>query len=188
MLKRPAIPFPVAAPFNVATATRFWAKVSVAEPDACWPWQASRGGSGYGHAWAEIDGVRRCVDAHRLAWLITRGEVPRGQLVLHDCNNKLCCNPRHLRLGTYAENSRQAMRDGLIARKLAAPDALAVIRDREAGRMVIEIAGRCGVRAGHVRRILAGQSWAAVTGITAPAPFTVTDTGAQLVLQLEQTS
>jgi hypothetical protein len=39
--------------------------------------------------------------------------VTAGQ-VMHACNNKLCCNPKHLVLGTAAENTQAAYRDGII--------------------------------------------------------------------------
>ena len=31
---------------------------------------------------------------------------------MHKCNNKLCCNPRHLKVGTYLENAAHATTSG----------------------------------------------------------------------------
>jgi hypothetical protein len=152
---------------QTAQEARFWAKVTVAAPDECWLWKASRGGSGYGHAWIEINGERRCVDAHKLAWTLTHGPVPEGQVVRHRCNQKLCCNPAHMQLGTHADNSRDAMRDGLAGVKLRADDIREIIRERYAFRSCDEIARNFGVRKSFINDILTGHRWHCVTGLTA---------------------
>jgi hypothetical protein len=41
----------------------------------------------------------------RYVWSIANNrEIPRGMLIMHTCDNPLCINPDHLRLGTHAEN------------------------------------------------------------------------------------
>ncbi len=40
---------------------------------------------------------------HRLA-LELEGVDTTGHLVLHSCDNRLCCNPDHLRTGTHQDN------------------------------------------------------------------------------------
>lgn len=88
---------------------RFWSKVAQADSSSCWPWSAATDKDGYG-----VFGVStriKSARAHRIAWLLTRGD-PKRQLVLHTCDNPSCCNPDHLFLGTPADNMKDKVRKG----------------------------------------------------------------------------
>src|SRR5262245_4923291 len=43
---------------------------------------------------------------HRLAWLFWHGEIPDGLEICHECDNRVCCNPDHLKVQTHVENMR----------------------------------------------------------------------------------
>ncbi len=50
--------------------------------------------------------------AHRVAWTIENGPIPRRLRVLHKCDNKNCVNPAHLFLGTQGDNMRDRSSKG----------------------------------------------------------------------------
>lgn len=52
--------------------------------------------------------------ANRVAWFIRNGEIPEGLFACHRCNNRKCCNPKHLYLATHSQNLLDAGRDGLM--------------------------------------------------------------------------
>lgn len=79
---------------------RFWSKVEVGSADECWLWRGGMSGGGYGMF--RFGGSM--TSAHRVAYILCVGEIPDGHVVMHTCDNRLCCNPAHLRHGTQKDN------------------------------------------------------------------------------------
>lgn len=92
---------------------RFWNHVDKKGENECWPWLGSTA-SGYGQFNLGSNIFDR---GHRLAWKYTNGEIPDGLYVLHKCDNRRCCNPNHLFLGTQKDNIQDAIRKGRFGKK-----------------------------------------------------------------------
>jgi hypothetical protein len=75
----------------------------------CWIWTGpGRGGGDYGSStWRG-----RKYRAHRAAWEIWRGRIPRGKFVCHRCDQPWCVRPHHLFLGTHTDNMRDCIAKG----------------------------------------------------------------------------
>lgn len=78
-------------------------------PSGCMEWQGAKNNSGYGSLHAPSLGV---AGAHRVAFAAFWHPIPSGMRVLHACDNRACCNPQHLTLGTASDNSRDMVKKG----------------------------------------------------------------------------
>lgn len=83
---------------------RFWAKVAKVGPDDCWLWTGCSVRNRAGHRYGQFRLHGKMVRAHRVAYEMAAGSIPHGLLVRHTCDTPLCCNPRHLLVGTQKEN------------------------------------------------------------------------------------
>ena len=54
----------------------------------------------------------RNMGAHRAAWILFHGAIPKGLSVCHECDRPGCVRPDHLFLGTHQENMDDRRRKG----------------------------------------------------------------------------
>jgi len=50
--------------------------------------------------------------AHRMSFAVHKGDIPKGMMVLHACDNPGCINPDHLFLGTAKDNDSDCRMKG----------------------------------------------------------------------------
>lgn len=87
----------------------FWERVDIRGEGTCWPWLGAKMVNGYG----TYRGGKNKVLAHRFAWQSHNGRaVHDGLFCCHTCDNRICCNPDHMFLGTAKENTQDMLRKG----------------------------------------------------------------------------
>ncbi len=135
-------------PFRIAV---FWSNVIPISRNACWLWNGTRHGDGYGHF--KVDGHTE--KAHRVAYELTFGEIPAGMLVCHSCDNPPCINPVHLFLGTDADNVHDRVQKGRSAGKVSLAQAAEIRSLYASGQMTQAAVGRrFGIGQDSVSRIV----------------------------------
>ena len=132
--------------------TTFWANVHVTP--ACWLWQGSTL-NGYGRYQKR--------GAHRLAWELTHGPIPKGLHILHKCDVPACVNTDHLFLGTHKVNMEDAARKGRLhvsrpKRQTVSDEAVAsIFIMRQQGALLQQIANAIGTSKTFVSMVLKGK-------------------------------
>ena len=140
---------------------RFGAKVDIRGADECWEWTAIRSpaASGYGIFVAK-SGAGGLVRAHRFSYALANGEIPKGALVCHKCDNPPCVNPNHLFLGTHSDNQRDSLaKDRTHLAKLTVADVCRIRAMLAEGWSNAGIANAFGVSPQTINNIRRGKSW-----------------------------
>ena len=81
------------------TLDRFWSKVN--KTDSCWLWTSTLSSKNYGQF--KLDGKMQY--AHRVAYKMLVGPIPKGLTIDHLCRVRNCVNPKHLEPVTQRENT-----------------------------------------------------------------------------------
>ena len=102
------------------------------------------------------------VRAHRLVLAVKCGDQP-GAWASHDCDNRACLNPEHLRWRTAKETiGRSASRMRQPSQRLN-PEKVRIIRRTTDPKDHPELAARYGVTRKAIRDVISGRTWRWVT-------------------------
>ena len=149
------------------TIKNFWNGVDKSGgPEACWPWTRGTGSvTGYGM----ITWHGKTIGTHRLAFTLTHGPIPKGFWILHSCDNRPCCNPKHLRIGTNKENVEDRMKRGRQPSMLGEAGPRAKLTEKQvryirqnypnSGILQRELAAMFGVTRSNISAVVRGKSW-----------------------------
>ena len=154
---------------HASLEVRFWRYVE--KSCGCWLWKGRLSQTRYGYIQKGGRGSTN-VYAHRLSYQIHKGEIPEGMVVMHLCDNPSCVNPDHLRVGTYSENTLDAVAKGRKvsvpphkfgeshgASKLKETDVLAIRDSQESSPILSK---RYGVSRSAINRIKQRITWSHV--------------------------
>ncbi len=143
---------------------RFSRYVGEATSNGCIPWigpqTAGRGVLGKGRA------GQGNIFAHRVAYELAYGPIPKGLAVCHRCDWPLCVNPSHLFLGTQLDNLADMNAKGRHA--VGKGTGVAVLDDEQvvliklalaAGEKQKDIAARFPVTTSNISAIARGITW-----------------------------
>jgi hypothetical protein len=141
---------------------RFWESIKKGGPDDCWEWQKNKKSTGYG----TIRIHRKTWSSHRVSWIIHFGD-PGDLLVCHKCDNRPCCNPNHLFLGTTADNTQDMMKKGRgknvgeshARAKLTEADVIEIRKRLANGERHKDIGDLYGVDSTTICNINTGKRW-----------------------------
>jgi hypothetical protein len=88
----------------VSLIERFKNKLANKNKNGCIKWLGWKNHDGYGKF--SLGKVYKF--AHRFAYELGIGTIPKGKYVLHKCDVRECCNIEHLYIGTQHENNKDS--------------------------------------------------------------------------------
>jgi len=101
---------------------------------------------------------KKMMNASRAAWIAEYGEISKGTLVLHHCDNRRCCNVNHLFLGTHKDNTQDMVKKNRdnwdTCRKFPVGTREKVGELREQGKMYREIMIELDLTMNQVKSLL----------------------------------
>lgn len=139
----------------------------------CWIWTGARKNCRRGthrYGWVTFNGKQ--MSAHRAVWILFHGDIEKGKVICHQCDDPGCVNPNHLFVGTQADNVADMINkkrkwignsirksDGKPAGAKLSDNDLALVRLlRARGVLQKDIAKHFHVSQGCISNILNGKS------------------------------
>lgn len=134
------------------------ARCEINEDKGCFEWRGHISTKGYGR----IRYDRKWMEVHRATWQYHNGPIPNGLHVLHKCDNRKCCVPSHLYLGTNEQNIKDKMVRDRSGKKLDIAKVKGIKLRLKDGESRAELAEEFGVNVSNITRIATGERWAHV--------------------------
>lgn len=141
---------------------RFEEKVE--KTSGCWLWTGNVDKDGYGRI--REGGMNESRRAHRVAYALAHGSTPVGKVVMHSCDNRLCVNPAHLKVGSIKDNNDDRIAKGRTARGPQMSSAKLnedIVRDIRKMEFMrgdqIKLADELGVSPGLISMVKRGKVW-----------------------------
>lgn len=142
------------------------------DKNECWNWTGRTYPSGYGVTYLNFKNK----GVHRLsAHIFSNFDLNSKKSILHKCNNRKCFNPRHLYIGTQADNcrdrdlaGRQYCGERHHYAKLTKIKILKAKRLFEIGIVQQEIAKKLGISYPTINKVLRGKTWKHISLVPIP--------------------
>jgi hypothetical protein len=131
--------------------------------NGCWIWCGYVAKHGYG-----VTSYRsKTMLAHRLSWILFRGELEKDIDICHHCDNPKCVNPDHLFSGTAKDNvidcfnkKRKSHKgENHPGAKISEIDVMEIFQLRRIGWTHQKLADRFKIKQGTVSNILHRRLW-----------------------------
>jgi HNH endonuclease len=130
----------------------------------CWEWTGStiKGYPRFNIGWRPV----LVYYGHRCSYFLFKGDIPKGMIVMHGCDNPLCVNPSHLSVGTTKDNQHDSRNKGRATvgskshhAKLSEADVLPICERRASGETLASIAASYGVHFVTIWQVVSGNKW-----------------------------
>jgi hypothetical protein len=142
---------------NPEQMKQFWSYIDKRTDSQCWLWTNGLNGQGYGR----IGYNYKRYLAHRIVYCLHNNQTLQdiaGLVVRHVCDNKACCNPHHLVVGTVKDNADDRTKRNLCRKsQFNKKDIERMIKLRQQGKTCLEIAHEFNVGDATICSILSGN-------------------------------
>lgn len=128
----------------------------------CILWDRRSYWDGYGRIKLRVGNKWTTRRAHRQAWELIFGEIPKDQLSCHRCDTPLCIRPSHLFLGNNSANMRDCVAKGRhVGNKKLTPLQVLEIRSRYIFRVTsqYDMAKEYGVTQSVISNVINRKVW-----------------------------
>lgn len=138
---------------------RFLKRIEIGQYDECWFWLGGSTPEGYGlfngGEPTKSGAYHKKITAHRFAYILEYGGIPKGYVVDHLCRTPPCVNPRHLEAVTQKENVRRGTGIGRPGKKSSESEKIS-IREEYTGKHgdLLMLSNKYTLSKSHIRKIL----------------------------------